>query len=270
MNTLAKILLHTSVLLATSTCVFAGGVPESKSMPVEASELARHVVWEQGRPTVARFVPSVLLQDATQTPFQEGSDSLQALRHQISIIRAERDAGKQQRCTSSPYRGFATESAPDGETLEEKISSQDFAALGTVKELVPGWFLSQVRTMVYISVEHILWCAGGKDYPIRKVNIGDVVSTTLAMGSMDIDDVTLCTSTPKGFEIPEVGDQVLILGSPRVEDPYLVGHSALLFLVDDGHVLPQPYENFQWELRSIESLEAVYGTDVHLSCGGEK
>jgi hypothetical protein len=53
-----RVLLHASVLLATGTCVLAGGVPESKSRPVEVADLAQHVVWERGHPLNPEFVPS--------------------------------------------------------------------------------------------------------------------------------------------------------------------------------------------------------------------
>lgn len=247
-----------SASLSTSSHAGEPGQSTKVALEDQPQDLVEHIVWAPERPLIPQFLPAPVLQQADIETIAIHEESRSALTEYIAFEKRELAAGKSTSCHRTSEEAFAEHETPNGRSLIQLLEVQDTVALGTVRSLVPGWGGNQPLTMVYVETQEILHCRPGfgDGYAVRNIAAGDMVSTTLDAGSFELEGVTLCSWTPKAFVFPRVGDQVLIAGSPRPEDPYFLGHWGIVSLLENGEVRPQPYSNLQWDLVPLESVKA--------------
>jgi hypothetical protein len=256
------------VLVFNSAGAWAGGGEDLKTIPLadQPQDLVNHIVWEQKRAQFPTFLPAPILQREGFEGISMDPSVVAELENRLRL-EASRQPGATIRCSLMSETSIAKQSDPNGRTLAELLESMPLTARGTVRAVVPGWALGTVMTMVYVEVEEILSCR--PEWSSRTVMPGDVVSTTMDVGSFELEGLTICNDTAKAARVPAPGDQVIIAGIPKAEDRYFLGPFGVPFLIEDGRVLPQPLTRFRWEPVPLTELREALGGPLSI-CPGER
>lgn len=258
----SRIYVALALVFVTFCCVAllpgaaqAGEPGKSAQVPLEEQppEFLHHVVWNRKYLQDTHFVPAPLLQEVGTRGLSMSIGVIEMLEDALDRRRRQRAVQEPIRCTWTSSDNFADHEDPDGRTMAEILAPQSLVARGKVLAVVPGWSVTQAMTMVYVEIEEILHC-NEKEPPGRTVSLGAVVAGIISPGSFELDGLTLCSRTPEGFIMPKVGDEVVVGGWPRAQDPYYIGRTIPLFPVRDEMVLPQPYHYFKWDSVPLESL----------------
>jgi hypothetical protein len=252
--------LSTSLLLLASSSLLAGG--DGRQVEAELSVLESHVLSTPAS-GVPVFVPEGLLTEAfvaelrsdDEGPFNYFSDALRKGSE-------AREAGLPPRCE---YVAGETGGPPNqvGPTITEYASTAPVAVVAEVTNLVPGWNGKSVGTMIYARVLEIIACNELKDQ--RRVQVGDIVSTSVAVGKIEVDGVTLCDKTEQAVTLPDPGSKVLLTGLPISTDAYFLGGSQPFFLITGDRVEPQRYDRIRFEAVPLVNFTARGQVEA---CGG--
>lgn len=246
-------------LLPGTTKAGEPGKSETVLLDAQPQELVRHTVWDARDPLKPKFLPASVIGQTKLQGLNIDEETRSSLEAFFEFQQDRQAAGQPMICHKTSEESMVENESPEGRKLVDLLADQDLVALGKVRAVVPGWGVHQPLSMIYVETEELLHCRHGygDGYPVRDVTVGEIVSTTLDAGSFQVRGTTLCSWTPKSFILPVVGDQVIITGRPRPEDPYFMEHWGLVFPVENGLVRPQPYANLQWDTVPLGRIRAA-------------
>jgi hypothetical protein len=249
-----------------SQCI--GTSSEIQILPVPPDEFSTRVLWQSEDPSRPLFYPATLIRG--QGDYATSLDAATAIDIEKAVAR-QRARGRIDipgDCFNVSDDGIASQSTPGGRTVPQLLEEREFAAAGKVLALVPGWSYGRIQTMVYLEVEEVLYCNGKvQDSAVGSIGKGSIVATFYDLGRYEIDGVELCSQSQLGLQLPEAGRRAIIGGRvPDVAQPEFIGGYAVLFPLDEDKVLPQPYEDFEWQPMNYSALREALG-DSPLSCG---
>jgi hypothetical protein len=242
-----------------------GGAPISREVEDQPAHLLEHVVWSPSDPHSPVFVSAQVLGEMAATP--DGLATVGGLDEYLRLLRFSQKNPNRPECNSTSESSFSDQESPSGRSMIELLEPIGFSAKGIVRAVVPGWALRQPMTTFYVEVEEIISCTLSSG-EVRKVGVGDLVSTSVAVGGFELHGIKLCSQTPEEYHVPMLGDEVIIAGRPQAGDSYYLGPLGVVLVLDGETVLPQPYADFQWRPRPLAELRSALN-GPHVTCGGK-
>jgi hypothetical protein len=227
----------------------------------EPVDLQRQILWHPEHSGEAIFIPEVLFQehDLSELPLtpQQRSDLESWIdKHRnparyYAPVYVARGAPFCSEPMFSPRQGLSEDARP----LPDLVREASLAFVGQVAAVVPGkdYVLLGVGRLIYVEVKELLVVAD--DAKASAPRVGESVAVLKEGGSLKVGGVTLCEKSRPGFDHPEVGDWLLVVGAPPpAGSPFM--RDASTFPIENGEVLPQPYRRLQKDEtpRSVRSL----------------
>ncbi len=195
-------------------------------------------LWEKADRSVARFVPAKLLEREDWQRLPLGAEGRENLRVWVEDVPQRRDvtfSGRPPECTYEPSPPPAG-SDPDRTSLPGLLNRFPLGVLGEVVATTVGWDLSSkrvVRRVDVVPLEFLRDTTGAG-------RAGGTLSFLEVGGDMTLRGARICTRPAPGFHRYQVGEELLLLGTPALTEPRLIT-GQLVFPVDGEEVRSQPY-----------------------------
>jgi hypothetical protein len=215
-------------LTVLSLCLAVALSPLAEaSPPVQESTL-----WADSARTRAKFLPESALDRIDLSGNASPTTASPLSGAEVEQIRALAGKSRESKGECFALPRFESEQSGEGRkvTLDQLARRADFAVIGTVEKIVPGWSTQLIRpaALVQLKVSEVLF---DRD---RRTRRSAALTYLQRSGSLQIEGTTVCSVDPENREAV-LGRELLLIGVWDRQNPN-VAQSLHAFAVVGDHV----------------------------------